>query len=206
MEHLVQPTLDFVAAHSGWAVAIMFIAAFGESLAFISLLFPGTSLLVAAGALMAHGTLPYLPVMAGAILGATLGDAVSFWIGRRFGPGLARIWPFTRNPELLPRGISFFERYGGLSVFIGRFFGPVRAVIPLAAGILGMAPGRFWIANIASAMVWAPLLLLLGDAVGTAGERLLGGPRTAFVVFAGGILFGLAGVVWAVARAGRQKS
>jgi len=78
MEHLVQPTLDFISAHSSWAVAVMFVTSFGESFAFISLLFPGTSLLIAAGALMAAGSLPYLPIVLGAVVGAVLGDTVSF--------------------------------------------------------------------------------------------------------------------------------
>lgn len=206
MEHLVQPTLAFIAAHSGWAVAIMFVTAFGESFAFLSLLFPGTSLLIAAGALMSAGTLPYLPVLAGAILGAVLGDSVSYWIGRRFGGGVGQIWPFTRNPSLLPGGIRFFERHGGTSVFIGRFFGPVRAVIPLAAGILQMPPGRFWFANVTSALVWAPMLLFFGDAVGRAGEHVIGRGSTALVVFGALTLFGIAGVVWAVIKSTRPRS
>ena len=102
--------------------------------------------------------------MVGSILGAVLGDSVSYWIGRRFGGGIAQIWPFSRNPELLPSGIQFFQRHGGTSVFIGRFFGPIRAVIPLAAGMMRMPRGRFWVANITSALVWAPMLLLVGDA------------------------------------------
>src|SRR5277367_1695306 len=185
MEHLVQPTLDFISAHSGWAVAIMFVTAFGESFAFVSLLFPGTSLLIAAGALMAAGSLPYLPIVAGAVVGAVLGDTVSFWIGHRFGGGIARVWPFTRSPELLPNGIRFFARHGGKSVFIGRFFGPMRAVIPLAAGVMRMPRGWFWIANVVSAVVWAPMLLLVGDAVGTAGDRVIGAGSTFLVVFGG---------------------
>src|SRR5436309_12278144 len=151
MEHLVQLLLDLIKAHQSWAILIMFITAFGESFAFISLLFPGTTLLIAAGTLMKSGTLPYMPVMIGAIVGAVLGDSVSYWIGRRFGGAIARIWPFSRNPDLLPNGIRFFERHGGKSVFIGRFFGPIRAVIPLAAGIMRMPRGWFWFANITSA-------------------------------------------------------
>ncbi len=204
MEDLVQPTLAFIAAHSGWAVAVMFVTSFGESFAFVSLLFPGTSLLIAAGALMSAGTLPYLPVLAGAVLGAVLGDSVSYWIGRRFGAGIARLWPLSRHPDLLPSGIRFFDRHGGKSVFIGRFFGPVRAVIPLAAGILRMPPDRFWIANIASAIVWAPMLLFVGDAVGNAGEHLIGSANAALLIFGGLTLFGIAGAVWALVRSGRK--
>jgi membrane protein DedA with SNARE-associated domain len=206
MGHLVQPILDFISAHSGWAVAIIFVTAFGESFAFVSLLFPGTSLLIAAGALVAAGSLPYFPIMAGAIIGAVLGDTVSFWIGHRFGGGIARIWPFSRSPELLPSGIRFFAKHGGKSVFIGRFFGPVRAVIPLAAGIMRMPRGRFWFANVTSAMVWAPMLLFAGDAVGDVGDRLIGSTRTTLLIFAGLTLFGIAGVAWAALKSARSKS
>jgi membrane protein DedA with SNARE-associated domain len=206
MEDLAQPLLDFIRAHSDWAAVVMFITAFGESFAFVSLLFPGTTVLIAAGTLMSAGTLPYGPVMVGAVIGAVLGDSVSYWIGRRFGGAIAGLWPFSRNPDLLPRGIRFFERHGGKSVFIGRFFGPIRAVIPLAAGIMRMPRGRFWVANMTSAIVWAPMLLLVGDAVGEAGERLIGSANTVLLVFGGLTLFGLAGVIWAALRLARPKA
>jgi len=205
MDDIVQPTLAFIAAHSQWAAIIMFITAFGESFAFLSLLFPGTSLLIAAGTLMHDGTLPYIPVLIGAVAGATFGDSVSYWIGRRFGGGIARLWPFSRNPEMLPAGIRFFERHGGKSVAIGRFFGPVRAVIPLAAGLMQMPRGWFWFANFTSALVWAPMLLFVGDAAGDIGDRLIGSTNTFIVVFGGLTLFGIAGVIWAMVRAARSK-
>src|SRR5271166_4290413 len=206
MEHLVQPTLDLISAHSSWAVVVMFVPAFGESFAFVSLLFPGTSLLIAAGVLMAAGSLPYFSIVAGAVVGAVLGDTVSFWIGHRFGGGLARVWPFTRNPELLPSGIRFFARHGGKSVFIGRFFGPMRAVIPLAAGVMRMPRDRFWFANVTSAIIWAPMLRFAGDAVGDVGDSLVGSANTVVLVFAGLTLFGIAGVVWAALKSVRSKT
>jgi membrane protein DedA with SNARE-associated domain len=205
MESLVQPTLDFVAAHRDWAVAIMFVTAFGESLVFLSLAFPGTSLLIAAGTLISDGTLPPLPIIVAAILGATLGDSVSYWVGRRFGTAITAVWPFTRHPELLPSGVRFFQRHGGKSVFVGRFFGPLRAVIPLAAGLMRMPRGWFWFANIASAALWAPLLLFAGDALGAAGERMIGSVNTVALVFGGLVLFGIAGAAWAVVKSARSK-
>jgi membrane protein DedA with SNARE-associated domain len=206
MDDIVQPTLAFVAAHAHWAAAIMFVTAFGESFAFLSLLFPGTTLLIAAGTLMSGGTLPYAPVLIGAVGGATLGDSVSYWIGRRFGGGIARLWPFSRNPEMLPSGIRFFARHGGKSVFIGRFFGPMRAVIPLAAGMMRMPRAWFWFANVASALVWAPMLLFAGDAVGDVGDRLIGATNTFVLVFGGLTVLGVAGVVWVALRAARSKT
>jgi membrane protein DedA with SNARE-associated domain len=206
MESLVEPLLDFVRAHYNWAIVIMFVTAFGESLVLLNLLFPGTALLIAAGALVKSGSLSFLPVIVGAVAGAVLGDAVSYWLGRRFGRGIVRVWPFNRHPELVASGIRFFARHGAASVFIGRFFGPIRAVIPLVAGAMLMPPGRFWLANIASALVWAPLLLFVGDILGTAGERLIGVGNTVVVVLGGLAAFGIAGAVWAALRFARSKT
>jgi len=206
MDDIARPLLDFIKLHSDWAALVMFITAFGESFAFISLLFPGTTVLVAAGTLLSAGALPYPSILVGAVLGAVLGDAVSYWLGRSFGGGIARVWPFSRHPEALSRGILFFERHGGKSVFIGRFFGPIRAVIPLAAGIMQMPRSRFWVANVTSALVWAPMLLLVGDAVGEVGERLIGPTNTMLAVFGGLTLIGIAAIVWAALRGVRPKA
>jgi membrane protein DedA with SNARE-associated domain len=163
MDHLASQILVFIRVHPEWAAFVIGLVAFGESFVFLSLLFPGTTILIASGALIEAGILdPFLPAMAG-IVGAALGDAISFWLGRKFGPLLSDIWLFRRHPERLMRGITFFDRYGTSSVFIGRFFGPLRAVIPLAAGMLCMPPPRFYVANILSAMIWAPALVLSGD-------------------------------------------
>jgi len=205
MDDLVHPALAFIAAHANWAAAIMFITAFGESFAFFSLLFPGTTLLIAAGTLLPGGTLPYGPVLIGAVLGATLGDTVSYWIGRRFGDGMAKVWPFSRHPDLLPNGIRFFARHGGKSVFIGRFFGPLRAVIPLAAGLMQMPRGWFWLANVTSALVWAPMLLFAGDLIGDLGDRVIGSANTFILVFGGLTVFAIGALAWLAIRAARSR-
>ena len=93
METFVQLTLAFISSNSGWAFPVMFITSFGESFAFLSLLLPGTSVLILAGTLMSTGSLPYWPVLVGAVTGAVLGDTVSFWLGDRYGSKIARIWP-----------------------------------------------------------------------------------------------------------------
>lgn len=205
MEDLARQLIEFIKTHQDWAMAVMFITAFGESFAFLSLVFPGTTLLIAAGVLVKSGSLSIWPILAGAVLGAVLGDTVSYWIGRRFGGRLAGIWPFTRNPRLLAGGMQFFHRHGGKSVFIGRFFGPVRAVIPLAAGIMQMSPRLFWLANVTSALVWAPMLLLAGDALGDAGDKAVGAENTVLLLFGGTTLLGIGVVLWAAFRAVRPK-
>jgi membrane protein DedA with SNARE-associated domain len=205
MEDLARQLIAFIETHQEWAVAIIFIAALGESFAFLSLLLPGTALLIAAGALVQAGNLSMAQVALGAVLGALLGDAASYWIGRQFGARLAGVWPFTRHPELLAAGIQFFRRHGGKSVFIGRFFGPMRAVVPLAAGMMRMPQRRFWLASIFSAAIWAPMLLLVGDVLASAGHRIVGPENTVLIVFGGMLLLGVLAALWAALRAVRQK-
>lgn len=158
----IEQVIGFIRLHSEWTGPIIFLVAFGESFAFLSLLVPGTAIMIAAGALVPEGIIPVAPLILGGIAGATLGDGISYWLGRRFGHVVPGMWPFSKRPELLRSGHEFFARHGGKSIFIGRFFGPVRAVVPLVAGMMDMPAHRFWLANIASALIWAPMLTLPG--------------------------------------------
>jgi membrane protein DedA with SNARE-associated domain len=95
--------------------------------------------------------------------GSGPGDWVSYWLGYKFKEPIGRVWPLARYPDLLPRGHAFMERWGVLSIFIGRFFGPLRAAVPLVAGILEMPYWTFQIANFISVFVWVWSLLAIGD-------------------------------------------
>jgi membrane protein DedA with SNARE-associated domain len=154
MSNYVASLVTFISHHAEWAFPIMFVTAFGESFVFLSLLFPGTALMVAAGLLVPDGTLPLFPLLSGSILGAVLGDGISWQLGRRYGHLLDNRWPFTRRPDLMIGATAFFQKYGVAGVFIGRFFGPLRATIPLVAGIAKMRPLPFWVANVGSALIW----------------------------------------------------
>jgi membrane protein DedA with SNARE-associated domain len=80
----------------------------------------------------------------------------------------------------------------------------VRAVIPLAAGIMHMPRSWFWFANVTSAIVWAPMLLFAGDAVGDAGDRLIGSANTMLLVIGGVTVLGIIGIVWAMVKSARS--
>jgi membrane protein DedA with SNARE-associated domain len=155
----------FVRDHKEWAAPLVFALAFGESLAFISLLIPAWAALVAIGALVASGGLSFWPVWIAGSLGAACGDWLSYWIGCKLEYGVAHMWPLSRHPELIPRAEAFVRKWGMLGIFIGRFFGPLRASVPLVAGIFEMPYWRFQLANFSSAFVWAAVLLTLGDAI-----------------------------------------
>jgi len=167
LEAHAQYVVEFVRVHEAWAAPVVFALAFGESLAFISLLIPAWAALVGIGVLISSGNLNFWPVWVAGSVGAALGDWLSYWIGVKLGPPVAHMWPLSRHPELLPKGEAFVQRWGVLAIFIGRFFGPLRASVPLVAGIFRMPPWQFQIANFSSAFVWAAVLLTLGDVVST---------------------------------------
>lgn len=159
---LATALLDFVREHGEYAAPIVLVLAFGESLAFVSLLLPATFILVGVGALIGASGIDFWPIYLAAAIGAALGDWLSYWLGFHYHAQIARMWPLSRNPELLPKGHIFFERWGWPGVFIGRFFGPLRAVVPLVAGACEMPRVPFQIANWASAFVWAGVILAPG--------------------------------------------
>ena len=163
LEAYAHQLVEFVRVHEALAAPVVFALAFGESLAFISLLIPAWAALVGIGVLIGSGDLNFWPIWVAGALGAAFGDWLSYWIGFKLGPPVAHIWPLSRHPELLPKGEAFVKRWGVLAIFIGRFFGPLRASVPLVAGIFRMPFLQFQIANFTSAFVWAAALLTLGD-------------------------------------------
>jgi len=165
---IAQQVVDFVHNNQGWAVPIVFGLAFGESLAFISLLIPAWGALVAIGALIDSSDMNFWPIWISASLGAAAGDWLSYWVGVKLEYTVAHIWPLSRHPDLIPRGEAFVKKWGIPSIFIGRFFGPLRASVPLIAGIFEMPFWRFQLANFLSAFVWAAVLLTLGDVISKA--------------------------------------
>jgi membrane protein DedA with SNARE-associated domain len=162
MEQFVERVGDFIHNHQTYAGLVAAIIAFGESLVVIGFAIPATALMLVLGGLIGAGTIEAGPVVAGAIIGAILGDAVSYYMGRWIGPGAADRWPLNRYRSGLVRTRLFFEKYGFASVFFGRFLGPVRSTIPLIAGMMAMNHRRFQLANVSSAIVWSVAMLLPG--------------------------------------------
>jgi membrane protein DedA with SNARE-associated domain len=160
-----QEMVEFVRAHKAWAAPLAFALAFGESLVFVSLLTPAWAALIGIGTLIRAGSLDFWPIWVAASIGAALGDWVSYWLGLKVGRPIASIWPLSRRPDLLPTAERFVRRWGVAAVVVGRFFGPLRASVPLAAGIFRMPYWPFQIANFSSAFLWAGVLLIVGDVV-----------------------------------------
>ncbi len=194
VQDFVQIIVEFVKTHESWAAPMAFVVAFMESFCFLSILWPGTAILAGITVLLAASGADIsilAPSIIAAGLGGSLGYAVSYWIGLYFKDSIGNIWPFRSRPELIAHGKSFFSRYGGWGVFFGHFFGPVRSVIPIVAGMFQMRQLPFQIANITSAFIWAAGVIAPSFFAVTFREEILAFVREHQLV-AAGILFGAA--------------
>jgi membrane protein DedA with SNARE-associated domain len=178
METLVATFVDFVSAHRTWAPAFVLLLAFGETLAFVSLLLPSTAILVGIGTLVAAGALDFAPLFVAAAAGALLGSSISYWLGLRYGPSVLALWPLSRDPQLAARGQAAFARWGAATVLVGHFVGPLRSVAFLAAGLSAMPALLFQLANVPGAVAWAFVVPksgeIGGDLIGAAWRAAFG--------------------------------
>ncbi len=189
----------FITHHTHLAYGAVFLISLSESLAFIGLIVPGTVIMFGVGAIVATGSLGLTPVLLLAAAGAVAGDGISYWLGRRYRDKLRKVWPFKRYPAMLEKGEAFFHRHGGKSILFGRFVGPVRPVIPLVAGTLGMRSVQFAIVNLLSAIGWAFAYILPGVFFGTS-LAVAGAVSTRLAV----LIFLLLGASWAFVWLGRK--
>lgn len=193
-------TLRLIETHRAWAGVIYGLMAFGESLVVVGVLVPATGMMMATGALVGAGTVPFLDIWIGGAIGATLGDTVSYWVGRKLGPGVDRLWPFSRHPETLAAARNVFAHWGWMAVVVGRFIGPLRASVPTVAGITAMPHGIFQAANLGSAIVWIPVLIFPGSAGAIAWGMFEKGDTTSGAILSLLVLAGLGAAVWVLRR------
>ncbi len=129
-----------------WGYWIILLVSLVESLAFVGIIIPGTTFIILVGFVSSKGFLDLGDVILFAAAGAIIGDVLSYYLGRHikenFGED-SRIFKI----KYLQRGKMFFYKYGGRSVFLGRFIGPIRPIIPFVAGMFKMDKKRFILWN-----------------------------------------------------------
>ena len=168
----VQPLTLWLNANPNWAFFITALISFTESLAIIGSIIPGSVTMTAIGILAGSGVLSIEMTFISAILGAIAGDTASYSLGYIFSDHIEDMWPFHRYPKWLQYGKDYFARHGGKSVLIGRFFGPLRSIIPVIAGMMHMNRWYFLFANVVSAIGWAVLYVMPGVLIGAASSEL----------------------------------
>jgi membrane protein DedA with SNARE-associated domain len=202
----LDPLIAFVAAHAGLAYLALFLAALLEAVPVVGAVIPGSTVILALSALVPGGELRFEGVLAAAIAGALIGDGTAFWLGHRSQREILATWPLSNHPRLIEESEAFFHRWGALAVFFARFVPPIRALVPITAGALGMPPLRFFAVNIPAILLWSLEHVLPGILAVSLFERFggiagLGGAAKHYwmaLVIGGALIVALA--VWAYRR------
>ena len=190
----INASIDLVVQYPNWALGCAFLAAIIEAVALFGTIIPGTFILMAiaaAAGAAGHSMLPYLVL---AIVGAVIGDFISYWVGYRYRMTIRACWPFSRRPHLLEHADRFFHRFGSASVAICRFIPVLRSTVPMIAGVSGMARNRFVVANVLSAFVWAPAHVFPAQFAGITIDRIRVGDTESAMMWGAAMLLCVAGV------------
>lgn len=171
---LVQALIDFIlhidvhlaaltADYGVWTYAILFLIVFAETGLVVAPFLPGDSLLFAAGAICALGTLDVTTMILLLIVAAVLGDGVNYAVGQRIGPRVFRS-DTSRwfNKQHLARTQAFYDKHGGKTIILARFMPFVRTFAPFVAGIGSMSYSRFLAYNVVGAVLWVGGFGVLG--------------------------------------------
>jgi membrane-associated protein len=161
--HLDQYLSVVIQAYGIWTYVVLFAIIFLETGLVITPFLPGDSLLFAAGAFAALGSLDISLLFLVLAAAAILGDTANYWIGYYVGPKVFRKKTGRLfKEEYLERAHRFYEKYGGKTIFIARFVPITRTFAPFVAGIGKMSYRRFITYNIAGGISWVALFLLGG--------------------------------------------
>lgn len=162
------PAVEHLGVFGYWLVLLVSLL---ESLAFVGVIVPGSLLVITAGFLSAHGYFDIGDLIWFAAIGAILGDGISYYLGTK-GTRFFRNENKILKLNHLDRGKGFFKKHGNKSVFLGRFIGPVRPIIPFVAGLSKMDKKSFIFWNVISAFLWAAANLFLGYFFGGAAKSI----------------------------------
>ena len=175
---LVQQFLDFflhldthlqevIEQYGTWTYLLLFIIVFCETGLVVTPILPGDSLLFAAGTFAGIGSLDLRILFVLLTVGAILGDAVNYAVGKYMGPRVFKEQGgrFLKR-EYLDRTHAFYEKYGGKTIIIARFVPIVRTFAPFVAGVGSMTYWRFATYNVVGAILWVSVCLLAGWAFG----------------------------------------
>jgi membrane protein DedA with SNARE-associated domain len=172
--------------------------------------FPGRVLLVAAGALAATGDANLIAIIVVAAAGAVIGDHVWYALGRWRGQAIVELGcRVTFRPRsCVERANAVSERFGPFAIVIGRFFTAIRVLVTAMAASR-MPYYRYLLSEIAGALVWSALFVLIGYGAGGYGATMLDGRiggTVLLVILGGGLVAFAAAVAYRLVKRGRATS
>jgi membrane-associated protein len=158
--HLDEYLATIITQYGAWTYGILFLVIFVETGLVIMPILPGDSLLFAAGTFAALGSLNLWSLLGLLMFAAILGDTVNYSIGHYLGERAYKIKWIKK--EYLDKTHAFFEKHGGIAIFLARFVPIVRTFAPFVAGIGRMSYGYFITYNFVGGITWVALFTLSG--------------------------------------------
>lgn len=153
--HIDDHLAEIIANYGAWTYLILFLIVFCETGLVVTPFLPGDSLLFAAGAFAASGSVNLAIISIVIFVAAVLGDAVNYKIGSIMGPA---VWQKKDSKifklEYLHKTQKFYEKYGGKAIIIARFVPIIRTFAPFLAGVGSMNYAKFAMYNVAGAALW----------------------------------------------------
>jgi membrane-associated protein len=160
--HLDKYLDQVILQYGSWTYGILFLIVFCETGLVVTPILPGDSLLFAAGAFAARGSLEMAPLFGLLLVAAVLGDAVNYAVGVFLGPKVLTPDSKIFRKEYMDRTQAFYEKYGGKTIVIARFVPIVRTFAPFLAGVGKMTYGKFFMFNVTGAVLWISICLFAG--------------------------------------------
>lgn len=146
-----------------WTYVILFAVIFCETGFVFTPFLPGDSLLFAAGAFAALGSLNIYSVFFIILMAASIGDLVNYTAGKYIGPKIFRKEDsLLFNKKYLVQTEKFYEKHGSKTIIAARFIPIIRTFAPFIAGIGKMKALRFMFYNITGALLWCSFFILGG--------------------------------------------
>ena len=190
---MIERLIEDIAAGLGeWAYLLVAFMAMAETAAFLGFIAPGEFTIIFGGVLAGEGTLSIQLLIGIAWASCVIGDAIGFYLGHRLGRRFAlEHGPKVRlTEERFLKVEDFFRRHGGKTIFIGRWLGLVRPLMPFTAGASGMSYRRFLPYDVLGAGLWAATWCLLGYIFWQSFEQVASTAGRGTIAFA--VLLGIA--------------
>jgi membrane-associated protein len=166
--HIDQNLPVIIQQYGTWTYLLLFLIIFFETGFVVTPFLPGDSLLFVSGVVAASGLLALHWLLAAFILGAVLGDTVNYWIGNYLGLCVVQQrFPNILKKEYIDRTYGFYERYGGMTIFVARFVPIIRTFAPFLAGVGTMDYRKFLLYNVFGGVAWSLSIVLAGYFFGT---------------------------------------
>jgi membrane-associated protein len=160
---LDQTLASIAVAYGPWLYALLFAVIFAETGLVVFPFLPGDSLLFVSGTVVAMSGLNVHALVGALIVAAVTGDSVNHTVGRIIGPKVFDK-PDSRwfRQEHLRRTQAFYDKYGGVTIIIGRFVPIVRTFAPFLAGVAGMPYRKFVAFSLVGSTIWISSLVYAG--------------------------------------------